>query len=171
MMMLVGLGVGIDYALLIFSRFRTELRQGRTRTEAAVTAQRTAGRSVLFAGVTVIVALLGLIVLGLGSLRGRAVAVAVTVLLTMVASATLLPVLLTLFGPRLERTIRKRAAWTGNRVPGQGWRRTSDVIAARPFPALRTEPSSTRARSPGSPCRQLHVSSHRCAPWPTPRPS
>src|SRR5215467_9337494 len=71
---LVGLGVGIDYALLLFSRYRGELVHGADRRRAAATALDTAGRTVLFAGSTVIIALLGLVALGLGSLRGVAVA-------------------------------------------------------------------------------------------------
>ena len=87
-MVLVGLGVGIDYALLIFSRYRSELlerrrpRRGRPRR-----ALDTAGPDGLFAGCTVIIALLGLVALGLGSLQGVALAVALTVLMTMVAVA------------------------------------------------------------------------------------
>jgi RND superfamily putative drug exporter len=76
MMMLVGLGVGIDYALLIFARDRTEILHGRDRDAAVRVSLDTAGRSVLFAGCTVIVALLGLLVLGLGSLQGLALSVA-----------------------------------------------------------------------------------------------
>lgn len=138
MMMLVGLGVGIDYALLIFSRYRSELLAGRPRGEAAIVAQRTAGRSVVFAGVTVVVALLGLVVLGLGSLRGLAVAVAVTVLMTLLASATLLPALLTLLGGRIERSVRRRAGRERRRDSTEGgpWRALSDRVARRPWLAL-----------------------------------
>ncbi|MDP3969752.1 MAG: MMPL family transporter [Nocardioides sp.] len=135
MMALVGLGVGIDYALLIFSRYRAELLAGRSRDEAAVIAQRTAGRSVAFAGATVIIALLGLIVLGLGSLRGLAIAVAVTVLATLLASATLLPALLTLFGRRLEASVKRREAKTSG-VHGDRWRRLSDAVARRRWLSL-----------------------------------
>lgn len=70
-MMLVGLGIGIDYALLIFARFRFELLRGRTPRSATVVALDAAGRSVFVAGCTVIVALLGLVVLGQRR-RGRA---------------------------------------------------------------------------------------------------
>ena len=70
-MMLVGLGVGIDYALLIFSRYRSELLKGADGRSAGRIALDTAGRSVLFAGCTVVIALLGLLALGLGSLQGR----------------------------------------------------------------------------------------------------
>ena len=132
LMMLVGLGVGIDYALLIFARYRGELRGGLSRDEAAATALRTAGRSVLFAGCTVMIALLGLLALGLGSLQGVALAVTLTVLLTMIASVTLLPALLTVFGRRIEKAVLKRP----NRGDGHRWRRWADVIARRPVPVL-----------------------------------
>ncbi|MBB4909567.1 MMPL family transporter [Actinophytocola algeriensis] len=132
LMMLVGLGVGIDYALLIFARYRGELHRGADREAAARTALDTAGRSVLFAGCTVMIALLGLLALGLGSLQGVALAVTLTVLLTMIASLTLLPALLTVFGKRIERAVRKRP----NRGSGVGWRRWSDTVQRRPVPAL-----------------------------------
>ncbi|GAB1516105.1 MMPL family transporter [Actinophytocola sp. KF-1] len=132
LMMLVGLGVGIDYALLVFARFRGELHHGADREQAARTALDTAGRSVLFAGTTVMIALLGLLALGLGSLQGVALAVTLTVLLTMVASLTLLPALLTIFGKRIEKAVRKRP----NRGSGARWRRWSDTVQRRPVPAL-----------------------------------
>jgi RND superfamily putative drug exporter len=132
LMMLVGLGVGIDYALLIFARYRGELRRGVPRDLAAYKALRTAGRSVLFAGCTVMIALLGLLALGLGSLQGVALAVTLTVLLTMIASITLLPALLTVFGRRIEKAVLKRP----NRGDGHRWRRWADVIARRPVPVL-----------------------------------
>ncbi|QNP75161.1 MMPL family transporter [Streptomyces roseirectus] len=133
LMMLVGLGVGIDYALLVFSRFRGELAAGADRKSATVKAIDTAGRTVFFACCTVIVALLGLVVLGLGSLQGVAVAVALTVLLTMVASLTLLPALLGLFGARIEKQVRKRAAAKG--AGGDRWGRWSGVVQRRAWVA------------------------------------
>ena len=94
LMILVGLGVGIDYALLVFSRYRGELLDGADRDTAVRIALDTAGRSVFFAGSIVIIALLGLYALGLAALQGMALAVALTVLVTMIASLTLLPALL-----------------------------------------------------------------------------
>ncbi|MER6153850.1 MMPL family transporter [Streptomyces hirsutus] len=139
-MMLVGLGVGIDYALLIFARYRTELVRGASPEEANRRALDLAGRTVVFAGCTVIVALLGLVALGLGSLQGMAVAVALTVLVTMLASLTLLPALLALFGKRFARQFRaraeKRAAKGGAAESGAGWRRWSDLVQRRPLAAL-----------------------------------
>ena len=132
-MILVGLGVGIDYALLIFSRYRSEVQGGSEGELAVRTALNTAGRSVFFAGCTVMLALLGLYVLGLASLKGVALAVALTVLLTMLASLTLLPALLGLFGKRLERSIHKRSA---KRTDGVRWERWSAFVQRRPLPAL-----------------------------------
>jgi putative drug exporter of the RND superfamily len=134
-LVLIGLGVGIDYALLVFARYRSEILHGADRSAAARTALDTAGRSVLFAGITVVIALLGLYTLGLGSLEGIALAVTLTVLMTMLAALTLLPSLLTIFGPRLERSIRKRAA-RQRREPGRRWRAWADVVARRPWVAL-----------------------------------
>jgi RND superfamily putative drug exporter len=132
-MMLVGLGVGIDYALLIFSRYRHELLKGEA--DAKVVALDTAGRSVMFAGCTVVIALLGLLALGLGSLQGVALGVTLTVLMTMLAAVTLLPSLLTLFGKRIERSVRKHAA-KQRRTPGDGWRKLAGVVQRGPWVPL-----------------------------------
>jgi RND superfamily putative drug exporter len=134
-MMLVGLGVGIDYALLIFSRYRSELLKGAERPQAGRIALDTAGRSVLFAGCTVVIALLGLLALGLGSLQGLALGVTVTVLMTMLAAVSLLPALLTLFGKRIERSVRKHAA-KSRRHPGDGWRKLAAVVQRGPWVPL-----------------------------------
>lgn len=133
-MTLVGLGVGIDYALLIFARFRGELVAGADRAQATRVALDTAGRSVFFAGTTVIVALLGLVVLGLGALQGVAIAVAVTVLMTMLGALTLLPALLAIAGRRIERRVRRRAE-RGRARDGSGWRRWAGVVQRWPWPA------------------------------------
>ncbi|WP_433220456.1 MMPL family transporter [Dactylosporangium sp. CS-047395] len=137
LLILVGLGVGIDYALLVFSRFRGELLAGLSRADAVARALDTAGRTVFFAGCTVIVALLGLVVLGLGSLQGVAVAVAATVLVTMLAALTLLPALLAVFGARIERSVQRRAAKRAHREQrgqqGERWRRWSGAVQRRPW--------------------------------------
>ena len=135
LMMLVGLGVGIDYALLIFSRYRSELLEGSEAELAVRTALDTAGRSVFFAGCTVMFALLGLYALGLASLQGVALAVALTVLMTMLAALTLLPALLHAFGGRIERSVRRRAR-RAKRPEGERWRRWSAFVQRHPWPAL-----------------------------------
>jgi putative drug exporter of the RND superfamily len=106
---LIGLGVGIDYALFIVTRHRRGLRAGLTPEEAAVQALDTSGRAVLFAGSTVCISLLGILVLGVGFLNGLAVASALTVVFTVLAAVTLLPALLGVFRMRvLSRRQRRR---------------------------------------------------------------
>ncbi|MFJ3308116.1 MMPL family transporter [Streptomyces sp. NPDC086549] len=112
--MLVGLGVGIDYALFIVTRHRRGLKRGLTVAEAATNAVATTGRAVVFAGATVCIALLGMLILRLGFLNGVAVAASSTVVLTVAASVTLLPALLSWIGPRaLSRRERRRLAEHG----------------------------------------------------------
>ncbi len=135
LMILVGLGVGIDYALLVFSRFRTELLAGVDRDVAVRTALDTAGRSVLVAGLTVMFALGGLLALGLASLQGVALAVALTVLVTMVASLTLLPSLLSLFGRRIEKAVRRRQN-RAHRHTGSRWRAWAHWVCRHRWPAI-----------------------------------
>ncbi|MFD3619362.1 MMPL family transporter, partial [Streptomyces sp. NPDC058676] len=138
-MMLVGLGVGIDYALLIFARYRAELVKGATPERATIDALDAAGRSVFFAGCTVILALLGLVALGLGSLKGMALSVALTVLITMLASLTLLPALLGVFGARFARQFTARAAKReakGKAPEGTMWRKLAAAVQRRPLAAM-----------------------------------
>ncbi|WP_410483125.1 MMPL family transporter [Streptomyces sp. ST1015] len=137
-LMLVGLGVGVDYALLIFYRYRHELLAGAPPAEAGRKALDSAGRTVFFAGCTVIVALLGLVALGLGSLQGIALAVAITVLITLAASLVLLPALLSLCGGRIQRhVLKQRDRNTGKgRTEGNRWRAMARAVQRRPVPTL-----------------------------------
>ncbi|MEU9335224.1 MMPL family transporter [Streptomyces sp. NPDC048290] len=112
--MLIGLGVGIDYALFIVTRHRRGLKRGMSVDEAAEHAVATTGRAVVFAGATVCIALLGMLILRLSFLNGVAVAASLTVLLTVAAGITLLPALLSLIGMRaLSRRERRRLAEHG----------------------------------------------------------
>ena len=111
---MIGLGVGIDYALFILTRFRNGLDEGMEKRDAAIAAVDTAGRAVLFAGITVIISLLGMFLLGLNFLYGVAAAAAIAVLFTMIAALTLLPALLTIAGRWVDRL----------RIPGLGSRST-----------------------------------------------
>ncbi|MES4907881.1 MULTISPECIES: MMPL family transporter [unclassified Streptomyces] len=132
---LIGLGVGIDYALFIVTRHRQGLKAGLPVDEAARRAVATSGRAVIFAGATVCMALLGMLVLRLGFLNGVAVAAALTVLLTVAASVTLLPALLGLIGTRaLSRRERRRLAGHGprTRVRGGFAVRWSTLVERRP---------------------------------------
>ncbi len=132
---LIGLGVGVDYALLIVTRHRTGVKGGRTIEDAAVNAVNTAGRAVFFAGITVCIALLGQFALGISFLYGIAVSAAITVALTMLASLTLLPALLGFLGVKvLSRRQRAEMVRTGpvaEQVTGL-WRRWATAIERRP---------------------------------------
>jgi RND superfamily putative drug exporter len=100
---LIGIGVGIDYALLVLTRFRSALKDGKDRHDAVIEAVTTAGRSVLIAGSTVVIAILGLFFTGLPYMYGVAISAAFAVLVVMVASITLLPSLLAYLGPNVDR--------------------------------------------------------------------
>ncbi|WFB07263.1 MMPL family transporter [Streptomyces sp. LX-29] len=112
--LLIGLGVGIDYALFIVTRHRRGLRQGLPVAEAAQRAVATSGRAVVFAGVTVCIALLGMLVLRLDFLNGVAYAASLTVVLTVASSVTLLPALLGVIGMKaLNRRERRELTENG----------------------------------------------------------
>jgi putative drug exporter of the RND superfamily len=113
---LIGLGVGIDYALFILNRHRKALLRGRSPAEAAGEALTTSGRAVLFAGSTVVVALLGMAVINLSVLTSMAQAAAVTVVFTVLAAVTLLPALLGFLGLRVLSR-RQRAALAAGQIP------------------------------------------------------
>ncbi len=100
---MVGIGVGIDYALLIVTRYRSSLTDGRDPRHATLTAVATAGRAVVFAGLTVVVAMLGILLVGQPALAGFAFTASLFVLVTMTASLTLLPALLGFSGRNIER--------------------------------------------------------------------
>ncbi|MFD7228397.1 MMPL family transporter [Streptomyces sp. NPDC059881] len=133
--LLIGLGVGIDYALFIVTRHRKGLRRGLPVAEAAERAVATTGRAVVFAGLTVCIALLGMLILRLSFLNGVAIAACLTVLLTVAASVTLLPALLSWIGMRaLGRPERRRFARRGPRpeLPTGFAARWSAFVERRP---------------------------------------
>ncbi|MGI9611402.1 MAG: MMPL family transporter [Acidimicrobiales bacterium] len=101
---MIGLGVGIDYALFIVTRYREGLHAGRDPRDATLVAMDTAGRAVIFAGITVVVSLLGMLLMGLRFVSGLGIGAAVTVALTMISSVTLLPALLGFAQDRVEVT-------------------------------------------------------------------
>src|SRR5213592_2641122 len=92
--MMIGLGVGIDYALFIVTRHRQHLHEGMSVEDSAGTANATAGQAVLFAGTTVVIAILGPFLAGLPAMTSMGIAVALTVAVAMLAAVTLLPGLL-----------------------------------------------------------------------------
>ncbi|WP_067793098.1 MMPL family transporter [Actinomadura formosensis] len=116
---MIGLGVGIDYALLVVTRHREEMAHGLAPVDSIAAAMATAGRSVLVAGTTVIIAILSLYVIGVPFVSALGLAAAVTVAATLLASVTLLPALLGLFGRNLDR-LRIGRSGGGHGVAG-GW--------------------------------------------------
>jgi RND superfamily putative drug exporter len=138
LVLLIGLGVGVDYALFIVTRHRQGLIAGGDVESSIVNAVNTSGRAVLFAGIIVCIALLGMFALGVSFLYGLAIAAAIGVSFTMIAALTLLPALLGFIGPRvLSRKQKKSLAVNGPRVVGAGstgfWPRWADFIRARPI--------------------------------------
>ena len=101
---MIGLGVGIDYALFIVTRYREQLHSGHTVREATSIAIDTAGRAVVFAGTTVVISLMGMLIMGVNFVTGLAIGAASVVTVTIVASVTLLPALLGFAGERVELT-------------------------------------------------------------------
>ncbi|MFE9655463.1 MMPL family transporter [Micromonospora sp. NPDC006431] len=139
---LIGLGVGIDYALFILTRYRDSLQDGDEPESATVKAITTAGHAVLFAGTTVLIALLGLIAMGQKMMTGVAIGASVTVLVTMIAAVTLLPAFLGFIGHRINslrlprRTSRRRGAGgvpsRERRTPAERW---AGVVQRKPLVA------------------------------------
>jgi RND superfamily putative drug exporter len=133
---LIGLGVGIDYALFIVNRHRGNLRAGMGVAESVAKSLNTSGRAVVFAGLTVVVALLGMLTLNVGIINGMAVGAAVTVVLTVLAAITLLPALLGMIGPRVLRRAERRdlAGQARQRSAGRTglWARWAEQVQARP---------------------------------------
>ena len=135
---LIGIGVGIDYALLVLTRFRSAMRDGKDRHDAVVEAVTTAGRSVIIAGCTVVIAVLGLMLTGLSYMYGVAIATSFAVLTVMIASITLLPAFLSYLGPRVDRlripflgrALRTDRPTTGE-SPAARW---SHAVQKRPWP-------------------------------------
>src|SRR4051794_25990169 len=160
---LIGLGVGIDYALFVVTRFRAEVRAGMDRELAVEKAVDTAGRTVLFAAITVVIALLGLLLLGLSFMQGVALGAATAVLATMFAALTVVPAMIggsrgfidgvlreydarggfRFWGtkrrirlPGVQFRARRAAKRERRRERGSGWARWSRTVQSRPWVAI-----------------------------------
>ena len=131
---LLGIGVGIDYALFIVSRYRERLADGDAALDAVATALATSGKAVLFAGGTVVVSLLGLFVIGLPYITGAAIGAIAAVLLVMAAALTLLPALLGALGPRIDKLSVRRRRPAAPTEATWAWR-WSQAIQRRPAAA------------------------------------
>ncbi len=133
---MIGLGVGIDYALLVVTRHREGLAIGHKAAESIPIALTTAGRSVLVAGTTVVIAILSLYAIGIPFVSTLGLASAITVATTLLAAVTLLPALLAVFGESLDRfrVRRSRLDHDGGHV--SGWHRWTRHVQRRPWPYL-----------------------------------
>jgi RND superfamily putative drug exporter len=133
---MIGIGVGVDYALFIVTRYRQHLDEGLDPEASTVMALTTAGRAVLFAGTTVVISLLGILLMGFNFVQGIAVGGAAAVLVTMIASVTLLPAVLGFVGRNIDRFHIPRL----RRIEAAGrqsfWFRWSRIIQRRPVRAL-----------------------------------
>jgi RND superfamily putative drug exporter len=133
---MIGIGVGIDYALFIVTRYRQGLTEGLEPERAVMRAIDTAGRAVVFAGCTVVISILGLFLMGVDFVKGLAVGTSVTVAVVMLASITLLPAILGFAGRTIDRfSVRPRGAGHRSSEPRM-WFRWSRVIQRRPWPAF-----------------------------------
>ncbi len=137
---MIGLGVGIDYALFVVARYQELRRSGTPNDAALVTAMSTSGSAVLFAGGTVVVAMLALVLTGLGFLASIGIGTSLVVLMAVAAALTLLPAILTLLGDRIDR-LRVRGRRGGRHaadrdVHDTAWWRFAHRVSARPLPYL-----------------------------------
>ncbi len=138
LVLLIGLGVGVDYALFIVTRHRQGLVAGHDPVTSIVNAVNTSGRAVLFAGIIVCIALLGMFALGVSFLYGLAVAAAIGVLLTMISALTLLPAMLGFIGPKvMSRKQKRNLAENGPRIVGADskgfWPNWADRVQRYPW--------------------------------------
>jgi RND superfamily putative drug exporter len=131
---MIGIGVGIDYALLIVTRYRQALRDGHEPEGAVALAADTAGRSVVFAGTTVVIAVLGMLVINVPAVRGLAVGIALGVLMTMLAATTLLPAVLGFVGHNIDKLGLPHKKRAEGEYRESFWHRWSRVIQHRPWP-------------------------------------
>ena len=150
---LIGIGVGIDYSLLVLTRFRSAMHDGKDRHDAVVEAVTTAGRSAIIAGATVVVAVLGLALTGLPYMYGVAISASIAVLVVMLASVTLLPALLSYLGPRVDRL---RIPFLGRGLKAEGNGRVARRALEPRGPAAALDRRDSRVR-------------HCCSRWLRPR--
>jgi putative drug exporter of the RND superfamily len=130
---MVGIGVGIDYALLIVTRFRSSLADGQEPRGATLTAMATAGRAVLFAGMTVVISMLGILLMGQPAMNGFAFTVVLALIVVMAASVTLLPAILGFTGRNIERLHVPFVSKSVRSYDASRWYRWSRFIQRRPW--------------------------------------
>jgi putative drug exporter of the RND superfamily len=132
---MIGIGVGIDYALFIVTRYRQQLHHGLDPEQATMVAITTSGKAVLFAGTTVVISLLGILLMGFEFVEGLAIGGAATVAVTMIASVTLLPALLGFVGSNIDRWRLPLFHQDESKFEHSAAYRWSRVIQRFPWPA------------------------------------
>jgi RND superfamily putative drug exporter len=133
---IVGLGVGIDYALFIVARYRENRVAGRDNSTALADAMSSSGAAVVFAGGTVVIAMASLAFIGLGTLTSIGLATAIVVLSAVAAAVTLLPALLSLLGDRIDTGRVLRRPRPAGRAEETAWWRFAHRVSGRPWPYL-----------------------------------
>lgn len=134
MITMIGLAVGIDYSLFIVSRYREELAEGLDKISALTRAGATATRAVFFSGLTVVLALVGLMILPNTMFRALGIGAILVVIVAVIASMTLLPAVLSIMGPRVDALkVRRRGS---HRRQGSLWERTTRIVMGRPVVSL-----------------------------------
>ena len=137
MIIMIGLAVGIDYSLIIISRFREEMDRGKDKVEATIRAGATAGRTVLFSGLTVVVALCGMLIVPASFFQSIGLGAIIVVLVALAATLTLLPAVLAILGSnvnRLSLPFLRRAAATDDEEPARGfWEMVTRVVVRFPI--------------------------------------
>ena len=157
---MIGIGVGIDYALFIVTRYRQGIFEGRDPRDAVVTSLMTSGRSVLFAGSTVVISLFGLFLIGQPYMIGLATACIAAVLMVLIAALTLLPAMLGFAGNAIDKLHLPGLLQSGGPPP-----RERLLVPLEPLRAAaglgHRHPGRARARAAGAPAVQHAPRLHR----------
>ncbi|MEA2596992.1 MAG: putative drug exporter of the superfamily, partial [Thermomicrobiales bacterium] len=142
---MIGLAVGVDYALFVVERYREERRRGAAKHDAIALAGGTASKAVLFSGMTVVLALLGMFIAPTNDFRSLSIGAILTVAVAVVATLTLIPAVISLLGDKLDwprrrtydaATAAKQAAWDRETIHGGVWGRISRVVMGKPIVGL-----------------------------------
>ena len=140
MVSMIGMAVGIDYSLLMVSRFREELSRGLGKLEAVIRAGETAGRTVLFSGVTTVVSLCGMLIVPATFFRSLGIGAIVVVMVALGATLTLLPAALALLGPAIDRLripfVRRRSDAGGYGAADGFWGKTTRLVTKFPIVSI-----------------------------------
>ena len=140
MVSMIGMAVGIDYSLLVVSRFREEMRRGLGTLEAVIRAGETAGVTVMFSGVTTVVSLCGMLIVPAAFFRSLGIGAILVVMVALGATLTLLPAVLALLGPGIDRLRipyrRRRSAAGADAASGGFWKKTARLVTKFPLMSI-----------------------------------